>query len=226
MQRTMSEKLFEEFCATKGIACNRIPESDTRTPDYELLVEAERFVVEVKEITPNKEEQEAYRLLAEHRFGKAPRHVPGERVRQKIADCSAQIKARTQGKHPSLLVLFDMVGIVGHVDAYNIRVAMYGLEQVHIAVPPIGMGSPHATGMSYGSKQKMTPDHNTSISGIGRLFMTGPDQIFLEVYHNRFAQVPLKHSLLAGYGIEQFELEGDTLGTTSKWCKIDPTVEP
>jgi hypothetical protein len=55
------------------------------------------------------------------------------------------VKARAKGVLPTLLVVFDGGRVVGHVEPYNIRVAMYGLEQIHIAVPPLGTGSPHAT---------------------------------------------------------------------------------
>jgi hypothetical protein len=223
MHRTISEKLLEEFCATKGIACLRIAESDERTPDYELVVGAVRIIVEVKEITPNKEEQESDLLLSQRGYGKVLSYTPGDRVRKKIADCSAQIKGRTGGRHASLLVVFDSV--FGHVDPYNIRVAMYGLEQIRIEVPPIGMGSPHSTGMGYGPKRKMTPDHNTSISAIGALSTTSSAEVFLHVYHNKFAHVPLKYALLGQYGVEQFELDDEMIGTTSKWRKVDLVAE-
>jgi hypothetical protein len=119
--------------------------------------------------------------------------------------------------------VFDSV--FGHVDPYNIRVAMYGLEQIRIEVPPIGMGSPHSTGMGYGPKRKMTPDHNTSISAIGALSTTSSAEVFLHVYHNKFAHVPLKYALLGQYGVEQFELDDEMIGTTSKWRKVDLVAE-
>lgn len=226
MPKTVSEKVFEELCASQGITCLRVEEDEGRTPDYELVVGTERIIVEVKEITPNKEEQESDRLLAERGYGNVLSNTPGDRLRRKIADCLPQIKARTVGQHPSLLVVFDRGRVAGHVDPYHIRVAMYGLEQVHIAVPPIGMGSRYSTGMGYGPKRKMTPEHNTSVSAIGALFMTGPETMFLSVYHNRFAKVPLKPALLAQYGIDQFELDEEAFGRTSKWRKIGSALEP
>jgi hypothetical protein len=103
---------------------------------------------------------------------------------------------------------------------------MYGLEQVYIAVPPIGAGSPYAAGMGYGPKRQMTPEHNTSISAIGALVMTGPDDILLYVYHNKFAQVPLSPRLLAPYGIEQFKLAEDAPGTVAGWELLKVDEEP
>jgi len=221
--KTTSEEVFERFCSQRRIPVRRIPEADTRTPDYELDCGQVRVVVEVKEVTPNDEERESERLALERGVGKAVDHTPGDRVRHKIKSCSGQIKARTRGVLPSMLVVFDRGRVAGHVDPYNIRVAMYGLEQVHIAVPPIGMGSPHAVGMGYGPKRQMTPEHNTSISAIGALVMTGPDDIYLNVYHNKFAQVPLPPGCLAAYAIQQFKLADDTPGTVAGWelFKID-----
>jgi hypothetical protein len=97
---------------------------------------------------------------------------------------------------------------------------MYGLEQIHIAVPRNRSNSPHATGMSYGPKRKMTEKHNTSISAIGVMFAIGHDEILLHVYHNKFAAVPLDSRLLARHGIIQFKLGDDTSGGTAKWEEV------
>jgi hypothetical protein len=35
--RTTSEEQFEEFCQQRGIPLERIPETDARTPDYQIL---------------------------------------------------------------------------------------------------------------------------------------------------------------------------------------------
>ena len=226
MSRTTSEEVFERFCAQRGIGCRRIPEADTRTPDYELDCDTVTLVVEVKEVTPNEEERESERLALERGVGKVVSHTPGDRVRRKIKSCSGQIKARSRGILPSMLVVFDRGRVVGHVDAYNIRVAMYGLEQVHIAVPPIGPGSPYAVGMGYGPKRQMTPKHNTSISAIGALMMTGPNDILLYAYHNKFAHVPLAPRVLAPFGIQQFKLADDVPGIAAGWELLKVDEEP
>ena len=97
---------------------------------------------------------------------------------------------------------------------------MYGLEQVHVAVPRIGTGSPRFAGIGYGPKRKMTPTDNTSISAIGALVMNSHDDIRLLVYHNRFARVPLPPALLVQSGIKQFQLEADAPGRTAGWLEI------
>jgi len=103
---------------------------------------------------------------------------------------------------------------------------MYGLEQIHMAVPRDHSVSPYATGMSYGPKRKMTEDHNTTISAIGVLFTPSPNEIELCVYHNKFAAVPLDQRLLAKHGICQFKLEGEARGNTAKWEEVAVQPQP
>jgi hypothetical protein len=66
----------------------------------------------------------------------------------------------------------------------------------------------------------MTEKHNTSISAIGVLFTPRKNEIKLEVYHNKYASVPLVTKLLAKYGISQFALEEEVVGKTAKWKQI------
>ncbi len=228
--KTQSEKWFEECCANSGITCKRISEENNKTPDYELTIDDQRTIVEVKEISRNKEERESDRLLSQRGYGSVLSNTPGDRVRKKIRDSSPQIKARTHGIYPSILVLCDLKSsrgqIAGHLDPYNIRVAMYGLEQMHIAVPRDHAVSPYVTGMSYGPKRKMTEDCNTSISAIGVLFTPGPNEIALHVYHNRFSAVPLDPRLLAKCGIRQFKLEDGIPSSTAKWKEVAVQHKP
>jgi len=204
----------------KEIAWERIPETATKTPDYELTILDQRIIAEVKEVDRNQEEIESDRLLAARGYGNVLSDTPGDRVRKKIDRSSAQIKARAMGKYPSIMILFDRGRLFGHIDPYNIRVAMYGLEQIHIALPPLGSASPYATGMSYGPKRKMTQEYNTSISAIGALWTPGPNQMELLVCHNKFAAIPLDPQLFGSHGIEQLELDEETAGTTAKWKSV------
>jgi hypothetical protein len=220
VKRTLSEYLFERFCDERRITWTRIAEDAKRTPDYELFPGTTPLVIEVKEIERNAEEIKNDRLVAERGWGEAMGHTPGDRIRAKIMSSSGQIKARTLGRHPSMLVVFDERGEVPHLESYSVRVAMYGLEQINVAVPPPGQGSPYAVGMQYGPKRKMTPDHNTSISAIAPMIMASHDHIMMWVFHNKFAKVPLPPALLAPYGIRQFALAEPAQGRTAQWVEI------
>jgi len=228
--KTQSERWFEDYCANSGITCKRIAEENKKTPDYELTIDGQQIIVEVKEITQNREEQESSQLAAARCYGSVLSDTPGDRVRKKITDSSVQIKARTYGRYPSVLVLCDLSygcgQITGHLDPYNIRVAMYGLELMHIAASRDHTVSPYIAGMSYGPKRRMTADHNTSISAIGVLFTPEPNKIVLHIYHNKFAVVPLDRQLLARYGISQFKLEDEVPANTAKWEKVAVECQP
>ena len=82
-------------------------EADAKTPDYELVIDGWKIIAEVKEITRNKKEQESDRLLEERVYGNALKVEPGARVRKKINVSSPQIKAKTKGRHPGILVLYN-----------------------------------------------------------------------------------------------------------------------
>ena len=226
LKRTISEEQFEAFCQHRGIPLERIPESDTRTPDYQITIGSERLIVEIKETFPNPEELESDRLLKERGYGNATGGTPGDRVRKMIRSASAQLKARSSGVLPTMLGVFDRGRIAGHVEGYQICVAMYGLEQIYIAVPPLGLGQPYATGSGHGPKRKMTETDNTSISAIAALVMTGPESHFLYVYRNRFAKVPLNPRLLQRFGVKHYDLGIGEQGLASDWVEMEPEGEP
>src|SRR6185295_17572059 len=97
MIRTISEREFESLCEIRRVSLTRIPEAAARTPDYEIAIGQERIVVEVKETSPNQEEQESQRLLAERGYGIATGGTPGDRIRKMISSASPQLKARSRG---------------------------------------------------------------------------------------------------------------------------------
>lgn len=220
MVQTVSEREFEAFCRLRCIPLERITVADTRTPDYEVRLGSDRIVVEVKETSPNPDELESLRLLSERGVGKATGGTPGDRVRKMIRSASGQLKARSRGELPTLLVVFDQGRVAGHVESYHISVAMYGLEQVHLAVPPIGQGQPFITGTSHGPKRKMTETNNTSISAIGALMMSGPTDHHLYVYRNHFAKIPLNPDLLRPFGVKHFDMAISDEGRASKWVEL------
>jgi hypothetical protein len=217
---TFSEKLFEQYCRKTGITCTRIPERREKTPDYEVRVDNQLIIVEVKEIHRSKEESESDRVLALRGYGNVLSCTPGDRIRQKIDDCSAQIKARTRNTFPSVLVLFDHGLRFGHLDPYAVRAAMYGLEQLHIALPPLGVEphqNPYVTGSTFGPKRRMTPSEKKAISALGVLHTPEAGEVALCVYHNKFATIPLDRNLAARLASEQYELESEALGQVPRW---------
>lgn len=213
--RTVSERLFEEFCERKVIRCRRVSAGATRTPDYDVFVSRRKVVTEVKEIVPNAVERAADAALSR---GKPTvvSFTPGKRVRGKISDAVPQIKARSKHRYPGLLILYEDALLPRHVDSYQIRVAMFGFESVVFAVPADPRQSPYAVGRKFGRGRKMTPDHCTSVSAIGVLSSRAGDTT-LTVYHNPHAKIPLPPELMAKYGIPQFKLGTAGPGKIADW---------
>lgn len=225
MIKTQSEKWFEEFCNNAGLNWHRIAEEDNKTPDYQIDIDNQIIIVEIKEFSRNKDEQRSDRLLEERGYGEAISNTPGDRVRKKIRDSSAQIKARTHGVCPGVLILCDIKygcgQITGHTEPYNIRVGMYGLEQIHLSVPKDPKISPYATGISYGPKRKMTTNQNTTFSAIGVLSTPSEHEIRLDIYHNLYASQPLDPKLIVKHGVRQFHLVAQGHGMTAQWQEIE-----
>jgi hypothetical protein len=223
--RTQSEKWFEQFCEAQRILISRIEESVSRMPDYSIELNGQRIIVEVKEIQPNAEERASIEKMRRTGVGSAVGGTPGERVRGKISDGNGQLKAITNGQLPSLLVLCDIRyecgQISGHLDSYNIRVAMEGLDQVVFAVPRDPANSPYVVGTKSGPRKKMTEHQNTSISAIGVLYTPPDEPIGLIIYHNRFAAISLDPRILKGHVTEQFCLSS-SVGTPSQWERCEP----
>ena len=209
----VSELLFEDYCKRVEIDCKPIEgEDDAKTPDYELVIDGRKIIAEVKEFTRNRKERESYRLLEERSYGNVLHEKPGARVRKKIVDSSPQIKAKTEGRYPGMLVLYDNGQIAGHLAPYHIMTAMYGLEVMDVYVPKDPSIRPYWSGTRFGPNRKMTEAANTSISAIGALVVvTVPDLILkLHIYHNAFAAVPVDPILLTCRGIVQYQIDSET----------------
>jgi hypothetical protein len=216
---TVSEELFEKFCAQRGIAVERVAESTQRSPDYEIDLSGTTVVVEVKEISAGLEERQAIEALG--RGEAVVRNIkPGEKVRRKISAQSGQIRSRTQGCKAGLLVLFDRGLTIRHLDPYQIRVAMEGFDTLVLSVPKDPRRAVRTIAEKAGPRKKLTASDNTSISALGVLSVNEHDRPELVIYHNRHAEVPLPAAALAQFGIQQFRLSNGPEGALLDWLSI------
>lgn len=220
---TESEILFEKFCRLNGITFERVPTEATegiQTPDYDLPVHDRKIVVEVKQINPNAEEIEQQK-----KFDAGGQAVmggtPGGRVREKITAGAPQIRIRAKGKYPSILVVYNNVPLHDHTSAYDVLVAMYGLETHHIAVPNQPDRSPYLLDKKFGPESRMTKNQNTSISAIGVLYERTEEELWLIVYHNIYAEIPLKAEWLSPPAIRQFTLGEKKEFEIQIWSEIE-----
>jgi hypothetical protein len=195
--KTDSEDLFELYCVQNDIPYEPVPtKSDERkkTPDYDVFPNSKKTIVEIKQIDPNPEEKNKFKLfLTQHSV--SGQMTPGSRVRSKITKAAPQICVRSNGIYPSILVLYNNVINCDHTTPYNILVGMYGFETHVLGVSKKIDHSPFLIDKKFGPKQKMTKNDNTSISAIAVLKKNNekPD---LLIYHNIFAKIPLEPSVV------------------------------
>jgi hypothetical protein len=217
---TTSEEMFEAFCKMNGVKWRRVPISTGRTPDYEIAINGQRIVVEVKQIDPNPQERLEIEAIAAKRDVFGGSGAPGDRMRSVIADANGQLKSRSQGKYPSLLVVYDNVPHACHTAPYSILVAMYGLQQLNLSVPETPNLPIRLAGESFGGKRKMTPVSNTSTSAVAVLKEHAVAGFALDVYHNIFAAVTLDPTVLAGLPIRQYTLPCPGKREFQNWIEV------
>ncbi|MGP0594309.1 hypothetical protein ACTRXD_17465 [Nitrospira sp. T9] len=171
-KQTISETLFESYCNRQAISFLRIPtESHKRTPDYEIILQGNMVISEVKQFDPTNEEKRLQRQLNEQGLPEAFGGKPGQRASQKITDGMKQLRLLAKDKYPTLLVLFNNVSISNHhVHPYAIKTAMYGLEEVVLAVPHEAAASPWVTDRKFGGRRRVTPSQNTTLSAVAVLY--------------------------------------------------------
>jgi hypothetical protein len=222
---TISESLFEAFCRTNHFVCKRIEESSVsgkREPDYELYTESVSIVVEVKQFDLNEEEKKQQKQLEKLGQTDVYGKEPGAKVRLKIQSGRRQLKARSGGKKPTLLVLYNNVPINNRgVDPYEIMTAMYGIEKFGMKISSIS-GEVTNEDCGFGPKRKMTQTSNTSISAIASLNHESNGKLTMRIFHNIHAAVPLPVEVFQRPTIRHFTLGKKEHGCFQNWGEIKP----
>ena len=219
---TESEMAFQSLCETKGISLERIERESGKTPDYFIDIAGTRVVIEIKEFDADSEEDEILRDLSENP-GKI--HIssvtPGDAVRRKIKKAGPQIRQKTEGTLPSMLVLYNRRLLENPANDYEIRVGMYGFDSIVLAVPDDMSVAPHAMNRKFGGRRQMTETCNTSISAVGVFSHDEAGCTHLVVYHNSYSAIPLSSDSLRVVASRQFVLEPRKQGQVQSWQEVE-----
>lgn len=206
MKHTKSERLFEEFAQKQGWNISKISESLNKSPDYDVLINCKRMIFEIKEIVENEDDKRNKKFLKEHGYSDVISKTPGQYVRAKIISAKNQLKKFKELKIPMLVVLYDnSMNRTTKLDQYELLVGMYGLESVILAFPQDKHRSPYSVGMKYGTKSQTNKQHNTSISALA-VIVEKDNNLVLDIYHNKFASVPLSNYDISGEYISHYRL--------------------
>ena len=211
-EKTISETLFETFCTERGIPFTVVPRADTVTPDYDIELSGHIIVAEMKQCDPNQADVDSWNAARVRGSGGAWEE-PGRRVRLKIQNCKKQLKARSNGQFPTLLVIYDNGTFCG-VDPSDIKTAMYGDEKVVItrAGSDVLVSAVHP-----GGGRKFTPDCGTSISAIALMHRLGHS---IKMFHNHFARLPIDPEWYRGESLRHFALDPTDATAGYEWKSV------
>jgi hypothetical protein len=215
--KTLSEQLIEEFCARHRIEWRRIKVAQTpgnRRPDYAIRVGGGWCILEVKELIPTDEDND---LLEELRRGitKGRWVAPGKRLRGPIRSGEHQLQKFAARKLPTVICLLDTT-VSFHVEDFHVRAAMYGDETLYFAVSP-SSGTGQFLGSGPGKNAMLRWDERTTVSAVAVLRQPSGSELVVDLYHNRYAIVPIEPSVTApfvrrqiGIGIDAPERDAPT----------------
>ncbi len=127
----------------------------------------------------------------------------GNSIRNKIKKGNKQLREKTQGRKPGLIVLFNNT-MFDHVSPYKLMVAMHGLEEYKIDIETLTLSD-----RRLGPKKALTDKDNTSTSAIMILHHYGENTFNAQLFHNKHAACPLHKSLFKDINLKQFIMSSE-----------------
>jgi hypothetical protein len=198
--RTISEELFEQFCSANNVPCDPIPTGGERTPDFRIWLGDAQIICEVKQINPNAEDLAELEDLGSSEA--AGRYVRN-RMRDKLKDVSAQLKAASREGYPTLLVVYDNTPFKMYSCHSDVVEAMFGCDSVNVSFLEAAADSAVVSEPFFGGNRGLTPSQNTSVSALAILDGGPSASLALRVYHNPYAVVLLPADLFVSLPVTQ-----------------------
>lgn len=200
---TISEELFERLCQTRAIACRKIPEGTSKTPDYELKIDSYTVLVEVKQLDENDEDRKINEAL--DRGDDVPAiECPSDRVRRQIAVAYRQLKAYNRAGLATGIVLYNNAGPLTFIDSWTVTKAMFGDYGYRFGIPAPSGGPIVDLGAGFMGRRKVTRNSCRVLSFVAVLKKGQDDTPVLEAYHNPFATVLLPATVMSCIAASQF----------------------
>ncbi|MEL7293911.1 MAG: hypothetical protein AAGJ67_18615, partial [Pseudomonadota bacterium] len=91
-----------------GISLNKIPESQSKTPDFEATLDGSRILVEVKEIRENPDEKEVLTRFNESNFVSMSVNLDGKRFQKALSEANRQLKGYSSAKDFCVVAIEDV----------------------------------------------------------------------------------------------------------------------
>ncbi|MCB9134191.1 MAG: hypothetical protein H6636_02115 [Anaerolineales bacterium] len=224
---TISEELFERFCTE-----NKVPFSshsllhrqrNSKTPDYEIIVNSKRVILEVKQLDPvSPDDKEHQRQLDEMGITEVYEGKVAQRIRRKISDAMPQLNKWTNKDIPGLIFIYSNLPLDGrYIEPHHILEGMYGEEIFQIVFPDNPSAPPYVANVQFGGKRKVAPDYNTTLSAIVSIFEDWEQhQLHAYFYHNIFSKCKFEPDWLRGKRVKHFSLPNTNMKQFSEWVEI------
>lgn len=131
---TVSEQYFLDYCRARRYKVKRITPKNKagRFPGYETTTPAGSVIVEIKEFTPNDEDNAFAATLEKEGKASFDNRSIGRRVRKAIIDSAPQLRRYKDTPLPEILLLYDNLasgsygGIIDYLDPMNVGAGMFG----------------------------------------------------------------------------------------------------
>lgn len=197
---TISERLFQQLCSQRGVACARLPQGTVKTADYRVSLASVTLITEVKQLDPNDEDKNLAPVWGTPNF---PATVaPSDRIQGQLEEAYPQIKRSGEGKWPTMIVVYNNSGPWNYIDSFTVAKAMFGSFGFVLGLQPDQTIA--VTGHGYLGERKVTKDTFRSLSIVGVLKRLEHDVMGLDCHHNPFATVPIDPTLLTVLANEQY----------------------
>jgi hypothetical protein len=206
---TVSEELFERLCLEHGIVPRRIPEGAGEAADYEIVLGANKAVVEVKQLDRTPPDAERAGVVA-----------PSDWVRNQIGDSYAQLENSSGGENPTMLVLYNNAGALSWIDSFTISTAMFGDFGMKLGLKTDPQPEIVVVRQGFLGGRKVTKDTCRSLSVVAVMTSSDQRKVMLEAYHNPFATIPLTPEALAGLTRTQFVHPEPHTGRVVNWSPL------
>jgi hypothetical protein len=177
--KTKAEAIFEEFCASNRISCEKIPEGEQPTPDYKVVLNDQAVLVEIKQI----DEDDNFSTVSSSR-------TVGSHIRKKIDQAREQARAASRTATPFILLVYnnlDELQMFG-TEQQDFVDAMYGERTLELDIKANAI-----TDSFQGRNRSLRDNKNTSFSAVGYLKKTQRG-IEVQIYENIFAENHLDFS--------------------------------
>jgi len=220
---TSSEKLFERYCEWFGITCNKIPTTDKESPDYEVNAGGQRLIVEIKEQSPNSDDRNYYQELCKNGIAElTPKR--GRRINSHIKKAVDQLRGYADRRIPLVLLIHDNLRIEGH--------SIYVGRNHFLKDEDFDKGMYGDTGNQYTftssrdlpivkqvriSPRQLGAHRNEHLSAVGVLCEREDGGVFVYIYHNYFAAVPLPPTVFTGLDDRTFRKPSEPTVSLRIW---------